>query len=110
MTSFDDEEPGQRLYRTTREARAARRRRRRRRVVAAVARFGLWLLLLSGVFVLGMGVGRVAPTVTDDPAGQVTIDAERGPLTVTLPERTVTQTQTRTVTVRQRAGGGSAED
>lgn len=95
---------------TSRAARAQwRRRRRRRRFVRGVVRGLVWLLVLAGVLVIGIGLGRLAAGDDGSPNQTVTIDRGRGSLTATLPTTTVTTTRTvvRTVTVVGKKGKGS---
>jgi hypothetical protein len=71
-----------------------RRRRRRRRVVRGFVKLVFWTLVLAGVFVLGVGLGK---TVGDGPSGegsQVTLERDRGQVTATQPTTTVMRTQT----------------
>lgn len=76
-------------------------RRRRRRLVRTVIRGASWLLLLTAVFVLGIGYGRtVVRPGTDEKVRTVKITGDRGTVSATLPTRTITVTKTRTVRAR----------
>jgi hypothetical protein len=81
------------------EGRAARgewrKKRRKRRVLRGFAKLIFWTFVLAGVFVLGLGFGK---TIADGDGGQksrkVTVEQERGPVTATLPTKTVVKTTT----------------
>lgn len=90
---------------TRQRARDTRRRRRKRRVLRGLGRLLFWTFVLAGVFVLGIGFGRtIGGSGGEAGPGQVTVTADRGQLTATLPTRTIveTRTVTRTVRVRQK--------
>lgn len=86
--------------------RAARGRRRRRRFGLRLMRAGVWMIAFAGVFVLGIGFGRIAGGAEGQDNGRVTIENRLGMVTATQPVKTVTQTKTvtkvRTVRTPQR--------
>lgn len=81
-----------------------RKRRRRRRIVRALSRGVIWLLVVSAVFVLGVGFGRTMST--DSPQNlrkTIRVTNNRGAITATLPTTTITTTVTVTKTVKAKA-------
>ncbi len=78
-----------------------RRRRRRRRAMRALSRGVIWFLVVSAVFVLGVGFGRTI--ASDSPQNlrkTIRVTNNRGAITATLPTTTVTTTVTVTKTVK----------
>jgi hypothetical protein len=86
------------------DPRRIRARRRRRRLVRGVVRIVIWAVLLTGVFVLGIGYGKTIASDEKVSTKRVTITQERGEVEVTLPTKTVTVTKT--VKVVKRANRG----
>lgn len=83
-----------------------RRRRRRRRLFRGAVKLMFWTLVLAGVFVMGIGFGKTLGGGPGGSGSQVTLEAERGQVTVTQPVTTVVQTKTvvKRAPSRQRAG------
>lgn len=73
---------------------ARRRKRRRRRFVRGIFRMLMWVLVLAGAFVFGLGYGRISSNTRNLSGGKAMIANDRGPLTATLPTKTVTVTKT----------------
>lgn len=87
---------------TREQARAVRKRRRRRRFVRGAVRTAFWGLVLAGVFVFGLGVGREVGA-DREPAGESTTIVRRVPaITATMPTQTVVETRTVTRTAPAR--------
>lgn len=89
-------------------SRDSRRRRRRRRWVGALVKGVFWLLVLAGVFVFGVGMGKELGESRTIGGEQVTIERDRGQLTYTTPTKTVVETKTvvkvKRVRVKSRRG------
>ena len=72
-----------------------RSRRRRRRVALGAIKSLFWLLVLAGVFVLGIGYGRTISSDDQTSTRKVTLEQDAGePITATLPTKTITVTKT----------------
>ncbi|MCW2973173.1 MAG: hypothetical protein JWN72_1446 [Thermoleophilia bacterium] len=72
-----------------------RSRRRRRRLALGAIKSLFWLLVLAGVFVLGIGYGRTISSDDETSTRKVTLEQDAGaPITATLPTRTITVTKT----------------
>ena len=84
-----------------RAARRGRRGRRRRRLVLTVLRSAFWLLVLAGVFVLGLGYGRTLGSDEPGNAKRVMVTRDLGQVTATLPTETVVKTVTAPATARR---------
>lgn len=65
-------------------------------------RFVFWALVLAGVFVFGIGIGRVVGGDDVATTRSVTITGDRGVVTATLPTTTVTTTVTTTTRQKQK--------
>lgn len=66
-------------------------------MVLGLARTVFWLLVLCGVFVLGLGYGRTVSGDDNATKRRVTVDQDLGTVEATLPTRTITTTKTVTV-------------
>ena len=105
---YDDgpEPPPSRAVRT-RDA-EWRKKRRRRRVVGTLLKLVFWALLLAGVFILGIGFGKISVEANSGSAREVTLNHTAPAITHTQPEKTITETKTvvKTKTVRIKGGKG----
>lgn len=77
--------------RARKKSRAARRRRR---VLVGFVRVVFWGLVLSGVFVFGLGMGKELGESRTIGGDDVTVTRDRGQLTYTTPTKTVVETRT----------------
>ncbi len=89
------------------DQRRLRTRRRRRHVVRGAIRVVFWTLVLSGVFILGIGYGRTLSGEDELREDKVTITQQRDAIEATLPTRTITVTKTVTATRPAARAGGS---
>lgn len=71
-----------------------RRRSRRRRFYKGLIKGLFWIMVMSGVFILGIGYGRIVGGSVDKKSGDVRLTVPQDPVTVTLPTKTVTVTKT----------------
>ena len=62
-----------------------------------------WTLVLSGVFILGIGYGRTLSGEDELREDSVTVSQDPVPIEATLPTKTVTVTKTVRVAARPRA-------
>ena len=92
------------------DARRLRSCRRRRTVVRGVVKTAFWALVLTGVFILGLGYGKTLSGEDELRTDEVTVSVPRDAITVTLPEKTVTVTTTvkQKATTAKRSGTGAA--
>ncbi len=87
----------------------SRRKKRRRTLVRGLLKFVVWTLVLSAAFVFGVGYGRTGGEANENKGKEsVTIEAERGAVTATLPTTTLVQTKTvvKVKTVKAKKSGG----
>lgn len=62
-----------------------RRGKRRRRLMLTALRTMFWSLILAGVFILGLGYGRIMSNDTKSSDSKVTINRKAQPVKITIP-------------------------
>jgi hypothetical protein len=80
-----------------------RTRRRRRRTARALVKTTFWLLVLAGVFILGIGYGKTLSGEDELRTDEVTVGLDPVPVEATLPTKTVTVAKTVTVKAKPAA-------
>lgn len=76
------------------DGRRLRARRRRRRLARGAVRTVFWALVLTGVFIMGIGYGRTLSGEDELRSDEVTVTVPGGTITATLPTETITVTKT----------------